>query len=109
MFLRCLSVSGAAGGRSEPTVTGSALWVRGGGGGLVSGVLVGGEGGEGGGRRQRQRAGLRTDASCRRRVCRRLRDTDSVAAAVGGICYPGNKKLLWGSVRLHPSFPLEWS
>lgn len=47
-----------------------------GGGGLVSGVLVGGEGGEGGGRRERQRAGLRTDASCRRRICRRLRDTE---------------------------------
>lgn len=43
---------------------------------LVSGVLVGGEGGEGGGRRERQRAGLRTDTSSRGRVCRRLRDTE---------------------------------
>lgn len=93
-------------GRSAPTVSGSGLWVRR---VLVSGVLVGGEGGEGRGRRQRQRAGLRAEASCRRGVRRRPRDTDSVAAAVGGICYPGNKKLLWGSVRLHPSFPLEWS
>lgn len=65
--------SGAAGGRSAPTVTGSGVWVRW---GLVSRVLVGGEGGEGGGRRKRERGGLRTDASCRRRVCHRLRDTE---------------------------------
>lgn len=77
--------------------------------GLVSRMLVGGEGGEGGRRRQRQRAGLRTDAPCRRRVSGRLRDTDCVAAVVGGICYPGNKELLWGAVRLHPPFPLERS
>lgn len=42
----------------------------------MSRVLVGAEGGEGGGRRQGQRAGLRTDASCWWRVCRRLRDTE---------------------------------
>lgn len=62
---------------SAPTVTGSWLRVKR---GLrcilVSRVLVGGEGGEGGGRRERQRTGLRTDASSRGRVCRRLRDTE---------------------------------
>lgn len=42
----------------------------------MSGVLVGGEGGEGGGRREGERAGLRTDTTCRRRVCHRLRDTE---------------------------------
>lgn len=72
----------------------------------MTGVLVGGKGGEGRGRRERQRAGLRADAYCRRRVGRRWGDTDSVAAAMGGVGHPGNKKLLGGSVRLHPSFPL---
>lgn len=121
--------SEAAGGRPVPTVTGSGVWARW---GLVSGVLVGGEGGEGGGRGTRQSGGLRTDGSRRRRVCHRLRDAgeeerrrglnqhvttdrskwalsrwaspDHVAAAVGGICHPSNKKLLWGSVRLHSSW-----
>lgn len=60
-------------GRSAPTVSGSGIWVRR---VLVSGVLVGGEGGEGRGRRQRHRAGLRAEASCRRGVHRRPRDTE---------------------------------
>lgn len=33
---------------------------------------------------------------------------DRVAAAVGGVGYPGNKKLLWGSVRLHPPWQTEF-
>lgn len=102
------------------------------GGALVSGVLVGGEGGEGRGRRgQRQGAGLGTDASCGGGVRRRLRDAEGgrqalleilllhklslsveappspegvAAAPVGGIRYPGNKKLLRGSVGLRPSW-----
>lgn len=64
----------------------------------MSGVLVRGEGGEGWRRRERQRAGLRTGTSCRRRVGRRLGDTDGVAAAVGGVRDSSNKKLLWRSV-----------
>lgn len=100
---------------------------------LVSWMLVGGEGGEGGGRRERQRAGLRADASGWGRVGRRLRDTeeenegreissvhqllchwssydrwgsspDCVAAAIGWICYPGNKELLRGFVGLHTTW-----
>lgn len=39
----------------------------------MSWVVMGGEGGEGGGRRERQRAGLRTD--CSGGVDHRLRDT----------------------------------
>lgn len=42
----------------------------------MSGVLVGGEGGEGGRRREGERAGLRTDTTCRWRVRHRLRDTE---------------------------------
>lgn len=75
------------------------------GGASVSGVLVGGEGG---GRRQRQWAGLRADAPYRWGVPGRLGDAEGVAAAaVGGVCHPGNKQFLGRPVRVHPSFPLQ--
>lgn len=63
-----VEVPPTADGRAASTVTRSGL----GGWALVSGVLVGGEGGEGGRGGERQGAGLRTDSSPWRRVCRRL-------------------------------------
>lgn len=49
-------------------------------------VLLGGEGVEGGGRRERQRAGLRSGASCRGGVCCRLRDAEGEETR-GGVTF----------------------
>lgn len=37
-------------------------------------------------------------------ACVCISSPDRVAAAVGWICYPGNKKFLWGPIRLRPSW-----
>lgn len=76
---------------------------------LVSGV-VGAEGGRWGeGQRAVLGAGAQHHTYSWRRTHNRLGNTNCVIIVVGGICYPGNKKLLRRAIRLCPSFPLQRS